>query len=500
MKAQLEYSGDLKNDLLELNRIDSVDWEFMAYIDETWKPHNIAILQQFLTDDRHLVIISDCDADGLSALGVSLTYLSYAWREKSYSTIILGRSDRNPEAIINSYKNDAPNFLLLDCGTNLNIENIQVDPTSILVIDHHEPKNTEYQYHVINPKLYKVEHDEEVLSGAGLTYSCFSSLVGHSITAIQYAAIGTVADVVPMLHRNRWIVAQGILACNTAPLRLVEIFLKKFGKPITESDIAFYVAPAINAASRMNQIEIAKLGYVDNDSIAAQQLVELNAKRKESTEGISRNAKITELDKCVIIEINDGSEHAIASLVGNKLFGSTGKPTMSIIEREDHCTISLRTGTTLDAALFLFSLKLVTSGGHFGAAGGTVDKERKSEVIERFISYCNEFAILHQEYDADIKISPGKIYDAAEQMIDLAPFGNSFRKPMFLSKMKLIYAFRFPPGGKHIKAKFISNNYEFNAVLYNFESNLSIGKYFDIVYEISYNKQGQLELIVREIE
>lgn len=434
MLFKKDFSGNITKDILDVNGFDEIDFDFMNYDGLYFNPINSKKLVDFIGDAKDVIFCSDVDADGLTSACVVKCYYPNA------KFIFGDRSDRGltkkiVEDIHLLYQ--AKKIVTLDCGiTNFNgINEANSLGISVFVTDHHQPENSLPNcYDIINPWVGDYEFKE--FCGAGIIYSALSSVFGRNDDALQFAAIGTVCDLMPLIKDNRYIVSEGLKLINSNTAKSIQMLIKsiKVRFPIDVKTIGWFIGPTINSASRLEKTYIAVDALLNENEESAIKLNKLNSERKIITSRAVETAQVIDKDGVAIVFINVDSL-GVSGLVATKLAMLYKKPVCVMTSFDDQYKGSIRTGELWSASELIQGCELIEGGGHFGAAGFSFDKQHKDHVIDYIINFANKKItgnyLLRKIYFADIKI---KIEDAIRlypEIKKLEPYGQGFHMPKF---------------------------------------------------------------------
>lgn len=331
----------------------------------------------------------------------------------------------------------------------------------LIITDHHEPDvELPPALVVINPKRHDCGYPDKNLAGVGVALKVVQALCtrsGHEGWAagfIKVAALGTLADVVPLVGENRVIAKLGLEALSKGPhkvgLRALLEVCGLTGKTIDSYHVGFTIAPRINAAGRMSSSDIAaRLLLASDDALAeeAKTLAELlNAenirRQQEEAEIVAQAKKIVETDlevgpRTVIVVAGDGWHRGVIGIVASKLVDAFHRPAIVLSIEGDVAHGSCRSIPSFDllAALESCADAMITFGGHKQAAGLTMDATRIRELRGR----VNDHADARLQPDdlrprlwvdgplAFRSITPQLVSELAS----LAPFGAGNPKPVF---------------------------------------------------------------------
>lgn len=408
-------------------------------------------------------IYGDYDVDGITS--TSLCYLALSELGISPKYYIPLRDEGyglNKEAMDYIKSQGGKVIITVDCGISAHpeIEYANSLGLDIIVTDHHEINNgNPPAYAVINPKREDNEFPYKYLAGVGtafmLIYALFDKL-GKKEDLYKYldiVAIGTVADIVPLLEENRIFTKFGMEQLNRSHWLGISMLIKKIfedyqTRKFSTYDIGFIIAPIFNAAGRLEDAKRAVELFIEKDHRVCTEIInELlnnNSERKEIQETILERAifKIENeklFENSVLVVAEEGFHHGVIGIVASKILDRYYKPTiiMEIKPEEGIATASCRSieGFNMIEALNSMKELFVKYGGHAGAAGFSI----KIENIDEFSRRINEYAkknipesSLIKPVKLDITIPAYKIsYDFIDKISLLEPFGFGNPSPLF---------------------------------------------------------------------
>lgn len=408
-------------------------------------------------------IYGDYDVDGITS--TSLCYLALSELGISPKYYIPLRDEGyglNKEAMDYIKSQGGKVIITVDCGISAHpeIEYANSLGLDIIVTDHHEINNgNPPAYAVINPKREDNEFPYKYLAGVGtafmLIYALFDKL-GKKEDLYKYldiVAIGTVADIVPLLEENRIFTKFGMEQLNRSHWLGISMLIKKIfedyqTRKFSTYDIGFIIAPIFNAAGRLEDAKRAVELFIEKDHRVCTEIInELlnnNSERKEIQETILERAifKIENeklFENSVLVVAEEGFHHGVIGIVASKILDRYYKPTiiMEIKPEEGIATASCRSieGFNMIEALNSMKELFVKYGGHAGAAGFSI----KIENIDEFSRRINEYAkknipesSLIKSVKLDITIPAYKIsYDFIDKISLLEPFGFGNPSPLF---------------------------------------------------------------------
>ena len=408
-------------------------------------------------------IYGDYDVDGITS--TSLCYLALSELGISPKYYIPLRDEGyglNKEAMDYIKSQGGKVIITVDCGISAHpeIEYANSLGLDIIVTDHHEINNgNPPAYAVINPKREDNEFPYKYLAGVGtafmLIYALFDKL-GKKEDLYKYldiVAIGTVADIVPLLEENRIFTKFGMEQLNRSHWLGISMLIRKIfedyqTRKFSTYDIGFIIAPIFNAAGRLEDAKRAVELFIEKDHRVCTEIInELlnnNSERKEIQETILERAifKIENeklFENSVLVVAEEGFHHGVIGIVASKILDRYYKPTiiMEIKPEEGIATASCRSieGFNMIEALNSMKELFVKYGGHAGAAGFSI----KIENIDEFSRRINEYAkknipesSLIKPVKLDITIPAYKIsYDFIDKISLLEPFGFGNPSPLF---------------------------------------------------------------------
>jgi single-stranded-DNA-specific exonuclease len=331
----------------------------------------------------------------------------------------------------------------------------------LIITDHHEPdRELPRAFAVINPKRHDCSYPEKNLAGVGVALKLVQALCAragrsHWVPAfVKVAAIGTLADVVPLTGENRVIAKLGLEMLSRGPhkigLRALLEVCGLTGKEIDSYHIGFVLAPRVNAAGRMSTPDIAaRLLLASNDGMAeearqlAEQLNSENLRRQEEEADIVAQArKLVETDlevgsRTVIVVAGEGWHRGVIGIVASKLVDAFHRPAIVISTDGEVGHGSCRSIPSFNmlAALESCADAMVKFGGHKQAAGLTIESSRLRELRTRINDYAEERLQpddLRPRIWLDGSLTFRSINEqVASDMTTLAPFGAGNPRPVF---------------------------------------------------------------------
>ncbi len=456
-------------------------------------------LNTAIENDERVVVYGDYDADGICASAILSLYLSS--RGLNVLTHIPDRVGEgyglNVDSVERIIENATPDLILTcDCGISA-VEEVELAKdlgVEVIVTDHHEVGETRPDCITIDPHQPECKYPFKDLCGAGVALKIVQAMGGTEAARLYYdlAAIATVADLVSLTDENRLIVQLGLKDFTKS---------KNFGiaalcdelklKTVTASDIAFKIAPRINAAGRMGSAYRAFELFTSSDpnvvSDRLAQIVEDNNSRKTLCDELYAQAigmlKAEDLvGKRAIVVTSDKWEKGITGILAARLVGDFKRPVFVLVKNNDEYKGTCRSieGINIYDILSKNADILKEFGGHNQAAGFTIypDKidEFKSRIYAELEKADESCFIPKLKYDMELT-ERDVTKEFALSLELLEPTGNNGNpKPLFMTETTALTAVPLKNNNAHTILKtpgglqfFAYNAYSINAY-YNGET------------------------------
>ena len=468
-------------------------------------------------DSKELICIyGDYDVDGVTSTVTLVECL------KNYTdSVIYHVPDRftegygmNEDVVKSLYEKGVSLIITCDCGiSNVNEINLAKElKMDVILTDHHNiPDETPDAYVILNPKLLEEGHRARNISGCAMAYFLCLALLeergdGHiGDEFLDLLAMSLIADVVSLNGENRYLLKKSLSPLiNTQRIGLSELFkiANKNGSIDNEEDIAFQIAPRINAAGRMDTaklpVELLLCKKRDLAKEMAEKIDTLNSERKRIQQKIIDEAiEIVETqkkNKTVLVLYGEFWHHGIVGIAAGRICELYGKPAILLSIKDDGSTIvgSARSIEEINIYELLkeCSGKLLKFGGHSQAAGLSLKKEnledfvREIEIIAEKKYFIKDTIIAN----VDTKLSFEEISEELLLRLQSAgPYGEGFRAPEFCSSNIRIVSDRKTEKNHHIMVVEDENNTRIQAVKWFGEDESLEGKVFDITYKVGIN-------------
>ena len=334
----------------------------------------------------------------------------------------------------------------------------------LIITDHHEPDlELPPALAVINPKRHDCTYPDKYLAGVGVALKLVQALCTRTGRDrwlpgfVKVAAIGTLADVVPLVGENRVIAKLGLDMLSRGPhkigLRALLDVAGLAGKTIDSYHIAFLVAPRVNAAGRMSTPDIATRLLLSCDEamgeeargLALQLDTENVRRQEEEAEILSAARKIVLTDpeigaRTVIVVAGDGWHRGVIGIVASKLVDAFHRPAIVLSVQDGVAHGSCRSVPHFDmlGALERCASLFARFGGHKQAAGLTMDAERIRE-LRRAVNDVADETLGPDELMPRLRIDGDLTFrgitgGVAAGVASLAPFGAGNPRPVFAAR------------------------------------------------------------------
>lgn len=411
-------------------------------------------------DGEKVLIYGDYDVDGVT----STTILYKVLTDLGFNAVayIPNRMDEgyglHNEALLKASQGNVKVVITVDCGITA-VEEVEYAKSlgiDIILTDHHEPPVIlPKAYAIINPKVDGSGYPFRDLAGVGVAFKLAQALLETldndetgacaQIEILDLVALGTIADIVPLVGENRVIVSYGLKQMEKTIHLGLRSLLEECGlenKPLKAGQIGFMVAPRINAAGRMDSarvgLELLLTGNMERAKELAQLLSRENALRQETEKEILAEA-ISHVEKeplpRVIVLSSPSWHHGVIGIVASRLVERYYRPVFLIAEDGEEAKGSAR---GISGYHVLNELREQTElmekfGGHAQAAGFSLKQENISRLRAGLNASAESFTEeLFQERVHVDKLVPLEVLDASlmRELENLAPFGFGNPNPV----------------------------------------------------------------------
>ncbi|NLD50317.1 MAG: single-stranded-DNA-specific exonuclease RecJ, partial [Clostridiaceae bacterium] len=361
----------------------------------------VDIISKAIDGNKKICVYGDYDVDGVTSTAILVECLGIFTGEVVYHV-----PDRftegygmNEEVIRRLHSEGISLIITCDCGiSNINEINTAKElGISVILTDHHTiPAQLPKADVILNPKLLEDGHRARNISGCGMAYFlCLALLKSRGMEeraeeGLDLLALSLIADVVSLNGENRYLLKKALPRLfNTKRVGLKKLFdiAGKNGELSTEEDVAFQIAPRINAAGRMESarlpVELLLCKNPDDARRMAEKIDFLNMERKSVQQRIIDEAiqmvETRKKNKTVLVLFGEFWHHGIIGIAAGRICELYKKPAILLSMKEDGCTVvgSARSVEEINIYELIVkcSKRLIKFGGHSQAAGLSLKKE-----------------------------------------------------------------------------------------------------------------------------
>lgn len=356
----------------------------------------------------------------------------------------------------------------------------------VIVSDHHhEPPVLPDAFAVLNPMLTNETYPYRSLCGTGVSFKLATGLLLRSSYAAEFrktplpegwekwlldlVAIGTVADVMPLIGENRTLVSFGLSVLRKTQrlgLRALEKAMRGTLSGATTQTIAFQIAPRLNAAGRLKHASTAFELLVTQDSAQAQKhahdLEMTNRERQRLTDAIALAAKEQigqpARDQKIVFAQGEGWQRGVVGIVAGKLVDTYGLPAIvSGIDGEVHGSGRSVPSFNIIEAVIKAAAPLSKYGGHAQACGFTAPNLTAYEQFKTVLTTEANAQLAGKDLRAELPIDmeltlPDLTWEFIDDLARLEPYGEGNLRPRFLIRGAAVTDFRtVGSDGKHLR-------------------------------------------------
>ncbi len=454
----------------------------------------VARVRLALERGESIAVYGDYDVDGITATCLLTQFLSArGGRTIPYIPSRLGEGyGLNPEAVVHLSEQGAALIVTVDCGITAVKETKLANSLGIDVVitDHHACKEElPPAAAVVDPHRPDCPYPFKGLAGVGVALMLALAVAGEKESREVFdqfcdlAAVGTIADVMPMTGENRAIVSLGLKKLDP-PQRLgLASLIRCSGledKPVTSVSVGYTLAPRINASGRMGMAEVAVELLLTQDPIRAEelaaQLCELNRERQE-IEGDIFQQCVQRLDTApqrgAIVLTSSQWHQGVVGIVASRLAERYACPCFMICLEGGMGKGSCRSWGGIDLFELLSSCAhlLENFGGHTLAAGFTVKEENipaLAQALRRQVETACQGEALPSVLDVDMAVSAQHLTVEAVEALDLLePCGTGNPRPVFLLQGAQVHTMSQVGRGRHLKLRLESRGTYLDAIYFS---------------------------------
>ena len=462
-----------------------------------------------------IAVFGDYDVDGITATCLLTDFIrSLGGNCVPY---IPGRLEEgyglNPIAIRQLHGEDVKLIVTVDCGITA-LEEAQLCKAlgiDLVITDHHECKEQLPEAAaVVDPHRSDCSYPHKDLCGVGVAFKLAAALCGNQQELLERYAdmvcLGTVADVMPLCGENRVFVSRGLELLRHTDRPGLRALMELSGcKPeeLSATTVGYTIAPRINAAGRMGQIDLALQLFLTEDPQVghdmAHALCELNRERQGVESEIYRQVvdMLPEGELPEAIVLADESWHqGVVGIVASRICEEYCCPTFLICLGGDHGKASSRSfgGFNLFSSLTQLSDLLESYGGHELAAGFTIHKDNIPAFRKAICALAGEYYsgdMPRTVLETDCAVPPEMLtLSGIEALEQLEPCGNGCPKPMLVVQNVTLDRIAPVGSGRHLRLRFRAGKHMLQGIWFSGASQqqaLLTGDVVDVAFQPQIN-------------
>ena len=469
-----------------------------------------------LEKNEKIAVFGDYDVDGITATCLLTDYL----RRQGGLVVpyIPGRLEEgyglNEIAIRQLLQEGVKLIVTVDCGITA-IEEARLCRKlgiDLIITDHHECKEMlPNAVAVLDPHRPDGGYPHKTLSGVGVAFKLAAALCGNQNQVLNeycdMVCLGTVADVMALQGENRVFVSRGLEALrHTRRPGLAALMAQCACDPLslTASSVGYILAPRINAAGRIGQIELAIELFLTKDPVRAKEvaagLCELNRQRQAVEAEIYAQAEeMLPKDHMpqAIVLAEESWHQGVVGIVASRIAESYCCPTFLICLDGEHGKASSRSygGFNLFASLTSLKKLLESYGGHELAAGFTIHRDRIPEFRQEICRLAEAYyssELPRTQLSCDCCITPELMTIANVEALDtLEPCGNGCPRPLLTMEKLTVERTSQVGGGKHMRLQLRVGRHSFSAIFFSTNpanAGIAVGDLVDVAFHPQINE------------
>jgi single-stranded-DNA-specific exonuclease len=447
--------------------------------------------------EEKIAVYGDYDVDGVTATVLIVEVIRTLGGE--VEKYIPDRFDEgyglNCEALEKLSAQEVKLVITVDCGIRSPAEAARASELGmdLIISDHHHPRGeVPAAFVVICPKQEGDDYPNKDISGVGLAYKIAEALIEQSPNKglkagdwLDLVALGTVADVVPLIGENRVLVRKGLDVIHTGSRLGIWMLANISGidiQKVNSTDIGFKLGPRLNASGRLETAESAFRLLISTDTAEAgaeaRSLNALNIERqKKTSESLVVAERIAKrsTNGNIIFAADENFNEGIVGLIASKLTEASYRPAIAGKIQEETIRASCRSIKEfhITQALDECADLLVRHGGHAMAAGFTIQRENLDIFLERLFSIAERELhglelIPHINIDAEVNLKSMQ-WDLLRYLDQLNPTGAENPGATFLARNLSVLEMRqMGADGKHLRLRVKQESTSMNAVAFGF--------------------------------
>lgn len=500
-----------------------------------------------IENEHSIAVYGDYDADGVTA--TTLTIQALTALGAKVTAYIPNRFEEgyglNKQAITELAQKGIDLIITVDCGIR-SVEEVEYGNQlglKFIITDHHSIPTSETgadivppAVAVVNPKQIACQYPFKGLAGVGVAYKLIQALRKTVSTTqstssglndddlLDLVAIGTVADMVPLVEENRVIVKKGLALINNSKRAGLQALIIQSGLKlgrITAGSIGFTIGPRLNAAGRLTQAQTSYKLLSTTDMVEAEELAkklhQININRQDMTQEFVDEAE-AQINKSktlapIYLVTSPNFNEGVVGLVASRLTDKFYRPTLVAHQGETFTKGSGRSIPELDITQTLDQCAdlLVKYGGHAAAAGFTIETKNLNRFRERLTEIATQtlnLESLQKTLLIDAKLNlRGVTHKLVNEIQCLQPFGYNNPTPKFTTPNLIVNHHSLVGREKnHLKLKLFDGKGIWDAIGFNMGQSwpyIERSSRVDVVYTLEFNVwngQTNLQLNLKDLK
>lgn len=479
-----------------------------------------ARIRRAIADGERIAVFGDYDVDGITSTVLLVDYLRSRGADclKYIPRRIEDGYGLGKDALAALYDKGVTLVITVDCGIT-GVEEARYAREiglDLVITDHHECKEVlPDAAAVVDPRRPDCPYPFKHLAGVGVALKLILALDEQREEALfarycTLAAIGTVADVMPMTGENRTIVCRGLESIANTDFLGLRALLQETGladKEISSIQIGFVLAPRINAAGRMGEAELAADLLLTNDpaqaEFMARELCGLNRERQAVEQEIFAQAveQIEYLpagERNALVLSSEEWHQGVVGIVASRLSEKYSCPSFMIRLQNGVGKGSCRSygGFNLFSALEACQDILVDFGGHELAAGFNIREEDIPAFRRRMNRYVNDYCngekpVSSLDIDVEIRRPEWVTLEEMEALSRLEPYGSGNDRPVFAIMGARVESMQSVGQNRHLKLHLVKGGCRFDAIFFSATAaacGVSAGMRVDAAFHLQVNE------------
>ncbi len=455
-------------------------------------------IQTAVEQKQRILVYGDYDVDGATATAMMILFFRQLGIEVDFYIPHRIREGYglSKEAIEAIHGKGVDLIIAVDCGITA-IDEVAMARTlgmDVIICDHHQPGKVLPEAHaILNPKRADCPYPFKELAGVGVAFKLAQALAqrfSHPENALfqllDLVAIGSAADIVPLVDENRILVREGLERLQTTQNVGLRALLKKTGlegKSVGTGQIIFILAPRINAVGRMSDASQAVRLLTTDSEQEALDIAELLEKENRNRRNIDEETFKEAIEQVeayfdpekdpVLVLSSEGWHPGVIGIVASRVVERYYRPTVMISTDDGIGKGSARSipGFNIYDALKTCSDLMLGFGGHKYAAGLSIESQNISRLRERLHEYADGVLTedlltpkLSIEGELEFNQIDGKLMRILKMM---APYGPQNMRPVFYSKNIRVVGTPAVVGSNHLRFKACQNGKVIDAIGFN---------------------------------